>query len=453
MEILSLRGTEMIHLSFDRGTILIRGEQGTPYGRWDPRVNAFRAQAIHYRDILYYLDHDHVPYVDDVMRVVDLTDLRPDIELKDYQQDALRAWLAADRRGVIELPTGAGKTYIALQAIATVARSTLVVVPTLDLVDQWRQRLREHLGTEAGVITGNEYDVRPVTVTTYDSATIRAEQLGNRFMLLVFDEVHHLPAPSYMQIAEMYAAPYRLGLTATYSREDGAHEELPRLVGVCVYRQAVSALAGRELSPYTHQRVLVDLRPDEREEYETNYNTFKRYLASTNFRLRDPADFQRLVMLSGRDPAARDALLARNRALNIALCSESKIDILGALLRAHPHDKTIVFTRHNRLVYAISRRYLIPSVTHLTPKDERKSVLDKFRSGEYRVIVTGQVLDEGIDVPDATVAIIVSGTGSRREYIQRLGRILRKRSGKHAYLYEIVSKNTVELQMSTRRRR
>ncbi len=442
----------MIELSFDRGTVLIRGESGTPYGIWDERVNAFRAQAIHYRAILQYLNRNHIPYIDRVMDVTEIKGMRPCIELKDYQEEAVRAWLAADRRGVIELPTGAGKTFIALQAVATVAMSTLVVVPTLDLVDQWRERLKEYLGIEAGAITGNETDLRPVTVTTYDSATIRAEQLGNKFMLLVFDEVHHLPAPSYMQIAEMYAAPYRLGLTATYAREDGAHEELPRLLGVCVYRQAVAALAGRDLSPYTHQKVLIDLRPDERQEYERAYNIFKRYLARSKIQLRSPSDFQRFVMLSGRDPAAREALLARNHALNIALCSEAKIDILGTLLRAHPQDKTIVFTRHNRLVHEISRRYLIPSVTHQTPKEERKSVLDKFRSGEYRVIVTGQVLDEGIDVPDATVAIIVSGTGSTREYIQRLGRVLRKRSGKHARLYEIVSRGTVELQMSARRR-
>jgi len=137
----------------------------------------------------------------------------------------------------------------------------------------------------------------------------------------------------------------------------------------------------------------------------------------------------------------------------VALNSKSKIDALADLLRVYGDEKTLIFTRHNSIVYRISRRFLIPAVTHQTPKDERRAVLDGFRKGKYRVIVTGQVLDEGIDVSDASVAFIISGTGSSREYIQRLGRVLRKRKGKEAKLIELVARDTLESRISIRRHR
>jgi superfamily II DNA or RNA helicase len=115
-------------------------------------------------------------------------------------------------------------------------------------------------------------------------------------------------------------------------------------------------------------------------------------------------------------------------------------------------EPTIIFTQHNKLVHRIAQRFLIPYITHVTPKDERKEILDNFREGKYRLIVTSKVLDEGVDVPDATQAIILSGTGSTREFIQRLGRILRKREGKKAKLIEIVTRNTAEMKMSSRRK-
>jgi superfamily II DNA or RNA helicase len=113
----------------------------------------------------------------------------------------------------------------------------------------------------------------------------------------------------------------------------------------------------------------------------------------------------------------------------------------------------LVFTRYNQLVYRISRRFLIPAVTHQTPREERKEILERFKAGEYRGIVTSQVLDEGVDVPEASIGFILSGTGSSREYIQRLGRILRKRPGKEAKLIEIVARETVETRISQRRHR
>jgi superfamily II DNA or RNA helicase len=324
----------------------------------------------------------------------------------------------------------------------------LIVVPTLDLIDQWRTRVKEFLNVEAGAVGGGENTVRMVTVSTYDSAYLQAETLGNRFMFIVFDEVHHLASPSYIQIAEMYIAPHRMGLTATYER----HTLLPRLVGDLVYTAHVEELAGKHLSPYTYEKIYAELTSDEESVYENEMKVFRGYLKEKGIVLRSAADFQKFIMMTGRDRRAREALLARNHALKIALNSEAKLSLLAKQLEAYKDEKILIFTLHNDLVYATSRKFLIPALTYQTPKEERREILEKFRSSEYRAIVTSQVLDEGVDVPDASVGFILSGTGSKREYIQRLGRLLRKVEGKQAKLVEIVSKETVEVRISRRRR-
>lgn len=162
-------------------------------------------------------------------------------------------------------------------------------------------------------------------------------------------------------------------------------------------------------------------------------------------------DFQRFIMTTGRDPQAREALLARNKALKVAVNSEAKLDLLAERLEAYKDEKVLIFTLYNDLVYTVSRRFLIPAVTHQTPREERREIMANFGSGKYKVIVTSQVLDEGVDVPDASVGLVLGGTGSRREYVQRLGRLLRKKEGKTAKLVEIISKETVEVGISRRR--
>jgi superfamily II DNA or RNA helicase len=272
-------------------------------------------------------------------------------------------------------------------------------------------------------------------------------------MFIVFDEVHHLASPGYMQIAEMYIAPYRMGLTATYVRSDQRHELLPTLIGDQVYSVKVEELAGTHLSPYTHQKIYVELTRDEQKVYDEEMRIFSDYLREKGIVLKSPEDFHRFIMATGRDRRAREALLARNHAVKVALNSEAKLALLARQLEVHRNEKTLIFTLHNDLVYKISRRFLIPAVTYQTPREERHEILESFRRGDYGAVVTSQVLDEGVDVPDASVGFMLSGTGSTREYIQRLGRLLRKVEGKQAKLVEIVSKETMEVRMSQRRRR
>ena len=351
------------------------------------------------------------------------------------------------------LPTGAGKTVVAIKAIQVTGQPSIIIVPTLDLVEQWRQQLEKEFEVEIGTYGGGDQVLRSITVSTYDSAYLRAAEIGNRFDFIIFDEVHHLPAEGYRQIAEMFTAPYRMGLTATYEREDTLHKELPKLTGGVVFRLGTNDLTGEYLSEYTLQRITIDLKDDERLEYERHYKGYRRFLSKKRIRLRTPRDFQRFIMRTGWDKDARAALLSRNKALAIAFNSETKIDELEKILGSSPGDRILIFTQHNDLVYRISRRFLLPYITHTTGKTERAEVLSRFKDGTFRALVTSKVLDEGVDVPEASLGVVLSGTGSSREFIQRLGRLLRKVEGKQARLIEIVSGATSETKTSVRRKR
>ena len=439
-------------LKFEGGTIVIKGDVHVPFAKYDSRSGCYRALACKYREVVEYLQNSGFEYDDKVLDPIPTPYFECSFELRDYQERALEKWME-DRRGCIVLPTGSGKTYVAMAAISEISQATLIVVPTLELVDQWKEKL-EAFGEEwVGEFTGRKKEIKPITITTYDSAYINAEKLGNKFMFLIFDEVHHLPSEAYMQIAELNAAPYRMGLTATYEREDGRHELLPELVGGKVFELKPSDLAGKHLSSYVIKRIYVPLTEDERAVYMEKFRIFRDYVEKKGIFLKSVEDFQRIVMATGYDERAYDALRALDEARKIAFNSKNKLIKLRELLEKHRGDKIIIFTRHNELVYKISKTFLIPAITYKTPREERKLFLNGFKAGKFRAIVSSQVLDEGVDVPDANVGIIMSGTGSAREYIQRLGRILRPSKGKdRALLYEIISKETGEVWTARRRR-
>jgi superfamily II DNA or RNA helicase len=495
-------------LRYDRGTIVIEGLAHIPFATHDPRINALRAQAMYYSSIVEYLKQsgieydDRVFFSDNTMMTLPLdcnynynTSSPPQpsssstttllhTPLRDYQQRALDNWINAGFRGCIVLPTGSGKTLVGIKAIEKVNSASLVVVPTLDLMDQWTAVLSKYFipSTAAsaeitstikkiGNLGGGSEDIQPITVSTYDSAYLRAAFLGNRFRLVVFDEVHHLAALGYRTIAEQMAAPFRLGLTATIEREDSLHTDLPRLVGGVVFQVSPDVLAKQKhLAQYKVERRRVELLPDELAEYKASMQKYheclNRLTGASGIPTRYIISLEKLIMMSGRNPLAREALLARNRATNIALNSKAKLEELKEILAENQGAKTIIFTQHNNMVYEISNRFLIPFITYKTGKDERQDVLKGFKEGRYMAIVTSKVLDEGVDVPDAELGIIVSGTGSAREFIQRLGRLLRPKpslateskgedddEAKKAKLIEIVSSETREETITSAKRK
>lgn len=444
-----------VTLAFRGGALELTGlpvdQHVVPGFAWDERRAAHTAPARLYHVALRALVRSRTSYEDaarayqelDVSHVA-LPELRP------YQREAVAAWSAAQHRGVVVLPTGAGKTVVALAAISDRKRSTLVVAPTLDLVRQWHDKLAEAFSTEVGLVGGGSHDVRPITVTTYDSAHLHMEHLGARFGMVVFDECHHLPGASYKDAANLCLAPFRLGLTATPERTDGRERDLDDLVGPIVHRAEIGELSGRFLADYETVSLAVDLSEDERAQYDALRQTYRGFCQANGIRM--PADFSRFVMLTARGERGRAAMAAYRGHRAIAFAAPSKLSKVGELLMKHRGDRTIVFTEDNDTARAIARRYLLPIMTHKTKVKERVSILRHFAEGTYRAVVTSKVLNEGVDVPEANVAVVVSGSGSIMQHVQRLGRILRMREGKRAVLYELVTRGTTETWVSERRR-
>lgn len=446
-------------LTFDRGTLLLhpppRGKAWMDYAIWDDRVEKFRIRAIDYRPLLEALQAEGLTFTDDAKNYQQL-ELVPSVEMPPYehQEQALAAWQQVGRKGVVILPTASGKTYLAQLALQTTGRSSLIVVPTLDLMHQWYAHLKAAFpDIEIGLLGGGSRDKTPILVATYDSATIHAETLGNRYGLLIFDECHHLPTDFYRVIAEYAIAPFRLGLTATPDRSDGRHSDLNTLIGPTVFSKTPEELAGAALADHKIVKIMVKLSPQERDRYDELIQTRNDFLKQSNINLGSLDGWRQFVMMSARSAIGRRAMLAHREAKEIALCTDGKLRVLTDLLAQHYPQRTLIFTADNATVYHISQEFLIPSITHQTAVKERHEILTRFRTGEYKTLVASHVLNEGVDVPDARIAIILSGTGSEREYIQRLGRVLRKSNdpNKLAILYEVITENTSEERTSQRR--
>ncbi|UJB71264.1 DEAD/DEAH box helicase family protein [Acaryochloris sp. 'Moss Beach'] len=445
-------------LTYDRGTLILhpppKGKDWLDFATWDDRVERFRVPAIEYRSLLTATQSTD-PRLVDQAKSYETLELTPSLQMEPYrhQQEALDAW-QQERRGVVVLPTAAGKTYLAQLVIQATQRSTLITVPTLDLMHQWYAHLVAAFpDAEIGLLGGGSRDRTPILISTYDSAAIQAENLGNRYGLLVFDECHHLPSSFNRVIAEYAIAPYRLGLTATPERSDGKHEDLDSLIGPTVYRRSAEELSGVALAKHRTVQIQVKLSAQERERYDELIQTRNQFLQSAHIFLGSLKGWQQFVRESARSKAGRRAMLAHRQARAIAFGTEGKLRILADLLAQHHPEQTLIFTDDNATVYRVSQDFLIPAITHKTPVKERHDILQRFRSGDYPTLIASRVLNEGVDVPEASIAIVLSGTGSTREYVQRLGRVLRKGKDpdKLALLYEVIAENTSEENTARRR--
>lgn len=448
-------------LAFDRGTLLLHGlgpsEVEASFGRgfwaWDARVSAWRREAIDYADTRKTLrDRLGDRFRDDVPppRVLSWPHIQAPT-LRPYQEDAVRAWRAAGGRGQVIMPTGTGKTEVALSVMAEARVATLVVAPVRDLMYQWHRRILKGLGYDAGIAGDARFTPKPVTVTTYDSATIHMGDLGAQFGLVVFDECHHLPGRRWREAALLCAAPLRLGLTATPERSDGLHADLDRLVGPVAYRMKLSEARGGTLADYNVIRVPVALTPGEQEAYDEAARHVRTFIAAR--RKSTPGyDWQDLCAESGRDPAARKVRTAFYLKKSIEDRAVEKLRILEDIFRLHVGERIIVFAGSNAMALDVSRRFLVPTILSHTRKRERFAALEGFARGRFQVLVANQVLDEGVDVPEAKVAVVIGGQASTRQAKQRLGRILRKKGGAPASLYEVVTADTREEERSTKRR-
>lgn len=441
-----------MRLHFHRGTLLLSDPPYPPWTAdlpgvlWDERVRAWRAPAFRFADLRAALRArgvrfpsapGHPPYV------------RPDGELRPYQEAALLAWDLRDRRGLVVLPTGAGKTRLAIEAMARHDGRALVLAPTRVLLEQWLGQLRAHGVPAPGCYGDGRRELRPITVATFESAWRHMEHLGNRFELLVVDEAHHFGGGARDEALEMCAAPARLGLTATPPEGQGA-ALLGELVGPTVYRLGIGDLAGSYLAPYDRVTLQLDLSPAERELYERRMASFR--LVHRTWRAQNPGsswgEFARAASASAE---GRAALKALRKAKDMLSWTASKQRVVATLLDRHKDDRMLLFTTDNRAAYAIARAHLVMPLTCHISRAERAHALERFRAGELRALVSAQVLNEGVDVPAASVGVVVGGARGAREHVQRVGRLLRPAPGKRALIYELVMAGTSEVRKADSR--
>lgn len=351
--------------------------------------------------------------------------------LRGYQNEAIGAFvgdfLPGSGYGVVVMPCGAGKTIVGMAAMAAIGRKTLIITTNIAAVHQWMDELADktELSPEdIGEYTGAEKTVKPVTVATYQILTWRPDKESDfphfdlfrreKWGLIIYDEVHLLPAPVFRVVAEIQAV-RRLGLTATLVREDGHEEDVFSLIGPKRYDVPWKDLERRGFIAEAYCReIRVPLPEDEQLRYAVS----------------EPRDKHRLA--------------AENTA---------KFEAVKELVTNHPDDPVLVIGQFLDQLGRLSKELEAPLITGRTPNPERERIYSDFKTGKVRVIVVSKVANFAIDLPDASVAIQVSGSfGSRQEEAQRLGRILRPKA-RNSYFYSLVSRFTVEEEFAANRRK
>ncbi|MFN2284165.1 MAG: DNA repair helicase XPB [Anaerolineae bacterium] len=391
-----------------------------------------------------YPAEDLVGYVDGTALSIHLRETTAEglpFSVRHYQRDASDVFWAdgsdAGGAGAIVLPCGAGKTIVGMLAMTLAQTNTLILTPSTVAARQWREELLDKTTVSAEMIgeyTGLRKEIRPITVTTYQILTHRKRGTKGKNLpleqefphfglfnegdwgLIIYDEVHLLPAPVFRITAELQAR-RRLGLTATLVREDGREEDVFSLIGPKKYDVPWHDLERQGwIAPALCYEIRVDMPETERLEY---------------------------------------IVAERRQKYRIAADNTVKLDILDRLLRYHEGDRMLVIGMYLAQLEKIAKRYDFPLITGKTKVPEREELYEKFRTGEISTLVVSKVANFSIDLPDANVAIQISGTfGSRQEEAQRLGRILRPKSdGSQAYFYTIVSKETLDQEYSANRQR
>ncbi|PZF62783.1 helicase [Curtobacterium sp. MCBD17_013] len=346
--------------------------------------------------------------------------------LRAYQEDAVKSFFAQGS-GVVVLPCGAGKTLVGAGAMATAKATTLILVTNTVSARQWRDELLRRTSLtpdEIGEYSGSVKEVRPVTIATYQILTARRKGVYTHLSLLdaldwgliVYDEVHLLPAPVFKLTADLQAR-RRLGLTATLVREDGREGDVFSLIGPKRYDAPWKEIEAQGyISPAECYEVRIDLPHEDRLEYAASTDDDRYRLAATS-----PA----------KTPVVRD-LIEKHRGEQILVIGQyiDQLDELAAQLDA-------------------------AEITGATPIDERERLYQAFREGTIDVLVVSKVANFSVDLPDATVAIQVSGSfGSRQEEAQRLGRLLRpNKDGLPASFYTLVTRDTVDQDFAQNRQR
>ena len=380
---------------------------------------------------------DAAGYVDGTPYPVGLTEVPPTGEapdggpetawqLRPYQRMAVENFWAGGS-GVVVLPCGAGKTLVGAGAMATANATTLILVTNTVSARQWKAELLKRTTlteAEIGEYSGSVKEVRPVTIATYQVLTLKRGGIyphlelvnGHDWGLIIYDEVHLLPAPIFRMTADLQAR-RRLGLTATLVREDGRESEVFSLIGPKRYDAPWKDIEAQGyIAPAECVEVRVELPRDERVAYAMAEDADKYRLCSS---------------------------------------SEVKLDVVRSLVARHPGEQVLVIGQYLDQLAELGELLGAPVLTGSTSVAERQRLFDEFRAGQIEVLVVSKVANFSIDLPEASVAVQVSGSyGSRQEEAQRLGRLLRpKEDGKSAHFYTVVSRDTLDQEYAQRRQR
>ncbi|MBE6349906.1 MAG: DEAD/DEAH box helicase [Spirochaetaceae bacterium] len=377
---------------------------------------------------------DNVPLKDGEPLAVSLrTEMKKGgtLQVRDYQRNACNALLGdmgpGTGFGTIVLPCGAGKTMVGMTIMDSLKTDTLVLTTNISAVHQWKEELLDKTNLtedQIGEYTGESKVIKPVTIATYQVLTWRPEKEGpyphfqlfreHPWGLIIYDEVHMLPAPVFRVTAEIQAI-RRVGLTATLVREDGCEGHVFSLVGPKRYDVPWKEL---ESCGWIADAECVEIRLDMAQEKELDYVT---------------ADLRKKHRIASENP--------------------SKFAITQKIVNLYPYDKILIIGQYLEQLYEIAKMLKAPIITGKTPNGERDLIYKQFRSGEIRVLVVSKVANFAIDLPDASVAIQVSGTfGSRQEEAQRLGRILRPKERKSRF-FTLITRNTVEEEFGANRQK
>lgn len=344
--------------------------------------------------------------------------------LRDYQRMSIEVFHANGAReggsGVIVLPCGAGKTIVGIGVMQIVGAQTLIMVTNTLSIRQWKQEILDKTDIsedDVGEYSGEKKEIKPITIATYNIVTHRKKKGGefthfnifgaNNWGLILYDEVHLLPAPVFRMTSELQAK-RRLGLTATLVREDGLEEDVFSLIGPKKYDVPWKDLERRA---WIADARCIEVRVDMEEELRMKYSV---------------ADDREKYRLASENP--------------------NKIKVCEMILDEHGCSNVLIIGQYINQLVAITEHFKFPLITGKTPLHERERLYDGFRSGEIPCLIVSKVANFSIDLPDAAVAIQVSGTfGSRQEEAQRLGRVLRPKAGDNlAFFYSLVSRDTTE---------
>jgi superfamily II DNA or RNA helicase len=444
-------------IRFDRGTLLIETSKGddalanVPYVLWDPRVLAYRAPAFRYVQLIEEMRRERVRFSDVVRNPDALSGRWETVALRPYQSAAIEAWELSGRRGIISLPTGSGKTRVAIAALARLGRSALCVAPTIALMEQWLGILEQNYKGPIGVLGDGKRRLEALTVATYESAYRQMASIGDRFAALVIDEAHHFGVGIRDESLEMSTAAIRIGLTGTRPQDPNQIERISRLIGPVVYELAMTDLGGY-IAPLERTTWTVALTPEERLEYRMNAQLYQSF--STEYRRSNPGGrWQDFVKTAAKSEIGRRALKAWHAIGRLLAYTAEKKKRLGELLARHRGSRVLIFCADNASAYAIAREHLVMPITCEIDRKEREQAFASFAAGELRGLVSSRVLNEGVDLPDADLAIVVSAALGEREHLQRVGRVLRPGEGKRALLYQLVAGGTLEVGRAERRNR